>query len=140
MPALVPGVDLQAEGSYVIAPPSVHPSGRPYRWLPALGLGEVPLAPLPPLIQQLVAIYRTPEAEPTPRRKPNGKGLTLGAVLSALRGVKRRGRGWEALCPAHDDREPSLSIAEAEGGTVLLHCFAGCPFGEILAALRREAA
>jgi hypothetical protein len=27
------GVDIKGEGSYVVAPPSLHPSGRPYRWL-----------------------------------------------------------------------------------------------------------
>jgi DNA primase len=31
-----------------------------------------------------------------------------------------------ALCPAHDDHNPSLSIDESEDGGVLVHCFAGC--------------
>jgi len=30
-----------------------------------------------------------------------------------------------ALCPAHDDREPSLSVSEADDRRVLLHCHAG---------------
>jgi hypothetical protein len=43
--ALWPGVDLRAEGGVIVAPPSVHPSGRRYRWLadPA----DVEPAPMP---------------------------------------------------------------------------------------------
>lgn len=26
------GVDIRADGSYVVAPPSIHPNGRPYAW------------------------------------------------------------------------------------------------------------
>lgn len=42
-----PGLDLKAEGGYVVAPPSVHPSGRRYRWAEGLSPDDVPLAPLP---------------------------------------------------------------------------------------------
>ncbi|MHB8430209.1 MAG: phage/plasmid primase, P4 family [Acidimicrobiales bacterium] len=40
----LPGLDLQADGSYVLLPPSVHASGSPYRWAVALGTG-LPLLP-----------------------------------------------------------------------------------------------
>jgi len=141
IPDLLPGMDLQAEASCVVAPPSVHPSGRRYRWVPGLALGEVPLAPLPALIRQLIALHRVPQEieRPNGGRRLGGEGLSVEAVLSHLRGVKRCARGWVARCPAHDDREPSLSVAD-EGGKVLLHCFAGCTFAEIVAALRHETA
>ena len=45
------------------------------------------------------------------------------------------GKGWQAHCPAHDDRHPSLSIAEGDDGRVLLTCHAGCPVEAIAEAL-----
>lgn len=44
-------------------------------------------------------------------------------------------KGWIALCPAHADRLPSLSIREGRGGRTLLRCFAGCSAEAIAHAL-----
>jgi len=41
-----------------------------------------------------------------------------------------------ACCPAHRDRNPSLSIGVNTDGAILLTCFAGCPTADIVAALR----
>jgi putative DNA primase/helicase len=51
-------------------------------------------------------------------------------------GGRKTGCGWMACCPAHDDREPSLSIREADNGKVLVRCHAGCDQGRVIAALR----
>jgi len=52
--------------------------------------------------------------------------MQIDNFLSRLQGVKRNGNnGWLALCPGHDDSNPSLSIKEADG-KILLHCHAGC--------------
>jgi hypothetical protein len=40
-----------------------------------------------------------------------------------------------ARCPAHDDRDPSLSVREADDGRCLVHCFAGCPTEEVIGAV-----
>jgi hypothetical protein len=45
------------------------------------------------------------------------------------------GRGWIAKCPAHDDREPSLSINKGADHRVLIKCQAGCSTDDVLAAL-----
>lgn len=42
---------------------------------------------------------------------------------------------WAALCPAHDDNEPSLSIGKGEDGQALLYCHAGCKTAEVVEAL-----
>jgi len=44
---LAQGIDLRGDGGYVVAPPSIHPSGRPYAWVPGHGPDEITLAPLP---------------------------------------------------------------------------------------------
>ena len=57
-------------------------------------------------------------------------------ILLLLQGVRKRGLAqWAARCPAHEDRGPSLSIRELPDSRVLVHCFAGCDVGEILAAM-----
>ncbi len=41
------GIDLRGDGGYVIAPPSVHPSGEVYRWRTSAGINELTPSPLP---------------------------------------------------------------------------------------------
>ncbi len=59
----------------------------------------------------------------------------LEGVLSHLKGVRKSFHGWSACCPAHDDREPSLSIGLGEEGQILLKCFAGCSVERIVEAI-----
>jgi len=65
------------------------------------------------------------------------QGLDAAEIARAL-GGRRCGSGWIACCPAHDDREPSLSIAEGANGRVLVHCHAGCAQDLVIEALRRR--
>lgn len=48
---------------------------------------------------------------------------------------RKRGKGWEALCPCHDDHKPSLSIAVGTKRKVVAKCHAGCHFEDIAFAL-----
>jgi putative DNA primase/helicase len=63
--------------------------------------------------------------------------MTMSArnIAKALAGRKGSG-GWMARCPAHDDREPSLSICDGSDGKVLVRCHAGCEQAQMIAALR----
>lgn len=57
-------------------------------------------------------------------------------VLGTLTGVRRTGPGrWSAICPAHADRRPSLSVREIEDGRLLVHCHAGCDVDRVVGAL-----
>lgn len=64
--------------------------------------------------------------------------MTPPEFLSRLDSVRRSGAGWTARCPAHADKNPSLSISE-KNGKILLKCFAGCSTESVLVALGVEA-
>ena len=60
-------------------------------------------------------------------------------ILAQMTKVRQRQPGqYSACCPAHDDKNPSLSVRETPEGAVLLHCFSGCHVSEVLNALGLE--
>jgi hypothetical protein len=62
-------------------------------------------------------------------------------LLARLERVERHGTGWRARCPAHRGKsQDSLSIAVADDGRLLVHCFAGCEALEIVRAAGLELA
>lgn len=56
-------------------------------------------------------------------------------VLDRLDAVKPSGDQFVARCPAHDDRNPSLTVKEGQNGRALLNCHAGCPGEDIVKAI-----
>jgi len=56
-------------------------------------------------------------------------------IARALAG-RKAGGGWMARCPAHEDRQPSLSICDSDDGKVLVCCHAGCAQQCVIATLR----
>jgi hypothetical protein len=63
------------------------------------------------------------------------RSIHIEYVLNHLTGVRPSMHGWVACCPAHADREPSLSIGIGEQGQLLLKCFAGCSLEAIVQAI-----
>ena len=59
---------------------------------------------------------------------------SLEALLNKLSRVEKSGGSYKALCPAHADKNPSLSISESDG-KILLHCHAGCSYESIIKAV-----
>ncbi len=61
--------------------------------------------------------------------------MTAEAIAQRLH-ARRAGKGkWQARCPSHKDRNPSLSVGEGKDGCVLLKCQAGCRTEAIVAAM-----
>jgi len=62
----------------------------------------------------------------------------LDVLRSRLKGVKQHGDRFMAVCPAHQDKSPSLSLSRAEDGRALVYCFAGCKTRDVLGAVGLE--
>jgi hypothetical protein len=61
--------------------------------------------------------------------------MYLTDLLGRLDAKKKVGDGWQARCPAHDDRKPSLSVREGDDGRILVKCHAGCTVEAVVRAL-----
>ncbi len=73
--------------------------------------------------------------------KPTGNSTvspTMAGILNKLEKVKKNGAGNMACCPAHNDKNPSLSVTEGKDGVILLKCFVGCRTESIVEAMGLE--
>jgi hypothetical protein len=93
---LGPGLDIKADGGYVVAPPSLHASGNEYRWLIDI---RAPLADVPTCFLE-TSSGRQSQAEAT-RGGDSVQAIHEGArndKLTSLTGtMRRRGMGYEAI-------------------------------------------
>jgi 5S rRNA maturation endonuclease (ribonuclease M5) len=60
----------------------------------------------------------------------------VAGVLDKASSLSGRGK-FQACCPAHHDKTPSLSITD-DGEKLLLHCHAGCKYEDVVAAIERK--
>lgn len=65
----------------------------------------------------------------------SGVQLVLARLNDLDRKPKKSGSGWKALCPAHDDKNPSLSVSEGDDGKALINCHARCSPENVVTAL-----
>lgn len=61
----------------------------------------------------------------------------LQQIASALNG-KKTGNGFTCCCPAHDDKNPSLSLWISKNDKLGAKCFAGCSYEAIISALKSK--
>ena len=60
---------------------------------------------------------------------------TFESNLTRFPNARKSGDAYTARCPAHEDRNPSLSLRKGDDGRTLLRCHAGCPTGAVAAAV-----
>ena len=71
-----------------------------------------------------------------PGSVPATGSTALDEFVSRLNRVKQTGpQSYLACCPAHEDRNPSLSIRATDDGKVLIRCFTGCSAEEVVTAV-----
>ena len=116
------GVDVKAAGGYVLAPPSIHPTGHVYS---AIGRSE--------MIQQISSVsellpeYRDApelarpslthrELDPYDDAMRDETGTSVAEIKAKLSFADllgthhKNGRIWHALCPFHGDTNPSFAV------------------------------
>src|SRR5579862_1508260 len=115
---LLPGLDIRADRGYVVAPPSVHESGRVYEWTKPPE--EFDLAPAP---KWLLDLIRNGKPKANGHRAPSGEPIDNGSRntrLTSLAGtMRRKGMTPEAIEAAllEDNRlrcNPPLPEAEVK--------------------------
>lgn len=83
---MLPGVDVRGDGGYVVAPPSIHPSGARYQWA-----NRAPIARAPIWLLQLLKKEMTPTATPllTPAKPLRGNPCSDFASVALNREIQR---------------------------------------------------
>jgi len=148
----LPGIDIKAQGGYVLVPPSIHPSGAVYTSVD----DRAEILSIGTLSEILPAELLATSAENTEFQNPG-----IGAIVAAKRATgndpwesainvpdptrdmirqvrehnnlldwfpdasrtSRDGRWWRAKCPFHADKSPSFWIDVQRG---VCGCFSGC--------------
>ncbi len=102
---LAKGIDLKGDGGYVVAPPSLHLSGKRYQWDCAGGAGAIlHPAPAPEWLLKFIAdesqedtYIETKSRSPLNNGGKVGRGGRHGHLVSQAGAMRRRGMSQQAI-------------------------------------------
>ena len=132
---IAPGLDIRGDGGYVVAPPSVHPSGRAYEWLDF----DAVIASAPAwLLQKVITQQRRNNAAPAAEIGILPEGTRNDGLTRLAGALRRKGGSQEHIevellaantrrcCPPLPDNEVrkiAASVAKyPAGGPDPLEC------------------
>lgn len=83
---IAPGLDIRGDGGYIVAPRSLHVSGRRYEWEASSRPDEVELAPAPPWLLDLLRKQSRSEGQAVPASewRELAKGVAEGGRNNAI--------------------------------------------------------
>lgn len=121
----LPGLDFRGDGGYIVAPPSIHPSGRQYEWV--ISPEDVELAPVPEWLLKLLE----------QKKKSNGESIDPLKVLAGVPEGERDITLFRYAC-----RLRAKGMTKEEALTLVLKAAKNCipPFPEDEARRKVESA
>jgi Bifunctional DNA primase/polymerase, N-terminal len=129
---LAPGVDIKGAGGYIVAAPSIHPTGAVYTIV-----RDLPLALAPRWLVDLAVPDPVPERAPMPPLVLRGEDAQLRALAGIIRIVATASKGernriafWAACRLGEMVRDGLISAGEAEDILIQTAARAGLPARE----------
>jgi hypothetical protein len=124
---LADGVDLKGTGGYIVAPPSIHPNGKPYCWEISSRPDETPIAEAPAWLREMAGNRRArPHYEHTDN--VDAESFALGAAFKTAGwlGEQVRPGVFSVICP---NRASHTSGRDYDTSTVIFAPRPGMPRG-----------
>lgn len=110
---LAEGIDLKADGGYVVAPPSIHPSGGIYAWELSAVPGEIQIGDAPAWLTDAAAAADAREAVAQPLSEPNAERLSANTLRFLQFGAKEGERNNKLYAAACDMAGCGFSFVDA---------------------------
>ncbi len=132
---LIPGIDIRGAGGYIVAPPSIHPSGIQYEFIEPLTF------PLPSPPQWLVKLITTKHHDQQPQTRQSSRygeralSDACGTIASALNGQRNDILNSQSYCIAQLVAGGELNESDARQRLQSAGAAAGLTTNEITTTL-----